>query len=176
MINTQRPISAYSMSDFENLNSAEFKRGKDKQKRKSRKGMIAAGVGAAAGIGAGVRYGGAEMKARKAASQYSTPALKESILKTGAKGQLSKDIDSIKSMPGRIGDSAKRAWSAAGTKTGVGNTNKGLIKEAGSRIGNVFKSGKAGKAAVIGAGLAGAGAVAGGGYAAYKAMKNRKKK
>lgn len=185
---SKKPIMAYSMSDFENINSAEFKRGKDKKKRKKRgigfyAGVGAGGLGAAGGLAAAARYGGAELKrnkelkklreARKTSDDPSS--LGDEMAGRGAKGKLDKDIQSIKNLGSKAKASGKRALDALKTPSGVGGTNKGLLREPISRLGNVFKSGKAGKAAVIGAGLAGAGAVAGGGYAAYKAMKNRKK-
>ena len=75
-----RPIAAFSMEDYERLTrssyqAAEFARGKDKKKRKSRAGMIAGGIGAglatAGAIGAGVRYGGAELATRGARKKAS---------------------------------------------------------------------------------------------------------
>lgn len=187
--NFSRPIAAYSMSDFENLNNANFKRGKDKKKRKSRTGMIAAGIAGAGAVGgAGVRYGRQAMDFRgqgKAKSQASQMRIDKAIAGGGAKGQLDRDIESVKKAPGKLFNSLKeapgkakasgeRALKAATTKTGAGNTSKGMLREPISRLGNVFKSGKVGKAAVIGAGLGGAAAVGGAGYAAYKAMKKRK--
>ena len=62
---TNRPIAAYTMAEFESLTSdnADFARGKDKKKRKSRAGLyagIGAGATGLAGLGAaGIRYGGA---------------------------------------------------------------------------------------------------------------------
>lgn len=65
-----RPIAAFSMEDYEKLTrnayqAAEFKRGKDKKKRKKRgalatAGMVAGGVAGTGLLGAAGRYGYAE--------------------------------------------------------------------------------------------------------------------
>lgn len=208
---SNKPINAYSMADMERLTrgagNAEFARrkgAKDKKKRMSRGTMAAIGAGSLAGagaIGAGIRYGGAELRSRKAGKELAGLREKAGLggtvdsaesqrlarqMRGGAKGRFRADVQAAKDLgsriknydykgtPGRAWESAKRAGKALQTKSGVGDTNAGWLREPVNRLGNVWKSGKAGQAGLVGAGLLGASAVAGGGYAAYKALKKRK--
>lgn len=157
-------IPAYTMADFENINNADFKRGKDKKKRKRRgtgfyAGVGAGGVGLAGALGAAARYGGAEIKKNKELKKLrearktslDPSSLGDEMAGGGARGRFDKDVKAIK-------NTAKKGAER------VGNLGKGLASMIASRP----KTSAA-------LGLAGAGALAGGGYAAYKALKNRKK-
>ena len=120
-------LAAFTMSEMERLQGipvANFKRGKDKKKRKKRGLGFAAGVGAAgaaglAGIGAAARYGGAEISQRRRASNIAkdfigpipagTPkadvdkvtkavraeAIEKGFAGRGARQTLSRDLDKI---------------------------------------------------------------------------------
>jgi hypothetical protein len=182
MTYTNRPIAAYTMAEFESLTSdnADFARGrgKDKKKRKSRAGLYA-GIGAGAvglgGLGAaGMRYGKPEYDMRKAQKNFDAKGYLAA--RGGAKGQLGRDVQSLKDM----GNRAKSAF-----ETIVGNAQSYGAAERGSATGmkgfgkaaiGGLKGISATRAGKIGLGLAAAGTAAGAGYGIYKAMKKGKKK
>lgn len=202
---TNRPIAAYTMTEFESLTSdnADFARGrgKDKKKRKSRAGLYA-GIGAGAvglgGLGAaGMRYGKPEYDMRKAQKNFDAKGYLAA--RGGAKGQFDRDVQSLKDMgdrvknydykgaPGRAFDSVKAGGNRAKSafETIVGNAQSYGAAERGSATGmkgfgkaaiGGLKGISATRAGKIGLGLAAAGTAAGAGYGIYKAMKKGKKK
>lgn len=128
-----RPIAAFSMSDYENLTrnpyqAAEFRRGKDKKKRKRRgalatAGMVAGGLAGAAGLGAAARYGGAAastaLAQRRLYNGASVSNRKSNKLDDwknmkmdvntgrnaasgGAKGQLDRDVKAVKDFGSKV--------------------------------------------------------------------------
>jgi hypothetical protein len=184
---TNRPIAAYTMTEFESLTSdnADFARGrgKDKKKRKSRAGLYA-GIGAGAvglgGIGAaGVRYGGAELSRRKQLDKLrkarvgsdDISSLGDEMAGRGAKGKFDRDVQSLKDMgskiknydykgaPGRAFDGIKGAAGKAGKFASLRGQQAAALATSAPGL------------AVLGAGL-----TAGAGYGIYKAMKKGKKK
>jgi hypothetical protein len=74
----------------------------------------------------------------------------------------------VKDAPRNVRRSAGNAITAARTPSGRGGYNAGILREGLNRGGQVWRSGAAGKAGLIGAGLAAAGAVGAGGYALKK--------
>lgn len=204
-----RPIAAFSMEDYERLTrtdyqAAEFKRGKDKKKRKSRTGMIAAGIGAAGALGVAGRYGMAGAKESgygdtryyRKGMPVKAGSLEDRARKfgSGVSSQVSRDIDSAKKFGKGVGQGLTNAktQAAMGMKDARYYAGQGIdrTKASGSRAMDALKSGKGlgklsgawksgavGQAGLVGAGLATAGALGAGGYAAYRAMnKNKKKK
>jgi hypothetical protein len=142
---SSRPIAAYSMSDFENLNSADFKRGKDKKKRKRRGGMIAAGIGAGA-LGAGAvggglyAYGSKGTKTTKKTSSGSvtqrtaSPIQRRMNAQTNAFGATIKELKEAKNYAGR-----KAAIKDLGSniKGILGETGRGIKVGAGKLAYNI---------------------------------------
>lgn len=185
--NSKKPINAYSMAEFESVtgkSTVEFGRGKDKMKR-HRKGMIAGGV--AAGLGAaGIagRYSGGFDKAKIMLDRSRGKATKIGDIrasKVGPKKRFGRDIESLKSTASKV-----KGYDYKGVPKRVGEYVKGAPKRAGNAINRATEVAKgagdklikaAGEHKVIAGGgaLAGVGLLGGAGYAAYKAMKNRKK-
>lgn len=224
--NTNRPIAAFSMADYESLTGrAEFGRGKDKTKRKKRglgfyAGVGAAGVAGAGALGAAARYGLAGAKeSRLGDTRYykggtqvpdtvyggmktsgATPVKAGSLedrarkFGSGAKSQVSRDIDSLKALGGRVRQGATNlktqvqmgaknaryyagqgvnATKASGSRAlSAAKGNAGLV----NKVKGIYSSGKVGKAGLAGAGLLGAAALGGAAYGASKLLSNRKKK
>jgi hypothetical protein len=158
---TNRPIAAYTMAEFESLTSdnADFARGKDKKKRKSRAGLYA-GLGAGAGLaGIGTRYAGAEISSRMGSKYLDRPQDKmtaQGYLKarkaaeSGGGGELfNRDIKAVKDLggrvknydykgaPGRAFDSVKAGGNRAKSafETIVGNAQSYGAAERGSATG-----------------------------------------
>ena len=198
---TNRPIAAYTMAEFESLTSdnAEFKRGKDKKKRKSRAGLYA-GLGAGgvglAGLGAaGMRYGGAEMATRKGRAEAAKNFDAKGYLAAGggAKGRFDSDMKAVGRKSQQFGDwmgnpinKAKAAYDSNAIDANVPYSNlkskKSVIGSTGSIGNRARQTAEAARnvlgtrAGKIGLGLAAAGLTAGAGYGIYKAMKKGKKK
>jgi hypothetical protein len=181
---TNRPIAAYTMAEFESLTSdnADFARGKDKKKRKSRAGLYA-GIGAGAlALGApAVRYGGAEVMSRMAGNKMkkSGKARHPELLYGkgysesggGAKGALGRDVQSVKDMGNRVKGAAGSAFDK------VKNADyKGMPGKFGSMASRRAQQAAALATSAPGLAVLGAGAAAAGGYGIYKAMKKGKKK
>ena len=201
---TNRPIAAYTMAEFESLTSdnANFARGKDKKKRKSRAGLYAGiGAGATALGGLAARYGGSAIDYRRAgkadsqASQMKMDARRsqanegkrgmfaprsqadqmrvdEAFKSGGAKGKMSRDIKRAKSAFETI---VGNAQSYGAAERGSATGMKGFGKAAMGGLKGISATG----AGRVGLGLAAAGTaagVAGAGYGIYKAMKKGKKK
>jgi len=116
-----RPIAAFSMEDYERLTrnayqAAEFKRGKDKKKRKKRgalatAGMIAGGLTGAGALAAGARYGGAELARNKRLNKLrdarkmpgaDISALVDEMAGSVAKGQLNRDVQEVKDFGSKV--------------------------------------------------------------------------
>ena len=76
-----------------------------------------------------------------------------------------KTADRLSAAINRGRGSYGRAVTAAMTPTSQQSFKGGALRELGNRTRNVWKSGKVGKAGLLGAGLSAAGVVAGGGYA-----------
>jgi hypothetical protein len=172
---TKRPIAAYTMAEFESLTSdnADFARGKDKKKRKSRAGLYA-GIGAGAvglgGLGAaGMRYGKPEYDMRKAQKNFDAKGYLAA--RGGAKGQFDRDVQSLKDMGDRV-----KNYDYKGAPGRAFDGIKGAAGKAGK-----FASLRGQQAAALatsapGLAVLGAGLTAAAGYGIYKAMKKGKKK
>jgi hypothetical protein len=172
---TNRPIAAYTMAEFESLTSdnADFARGKDKKKRKSRAGLYA-GIGAGAvglgGLGAaGMRYGKPEYDMRKAQKNFDDKGYLAA--RGGAKGQFDRDVQSLKDMGDRV-----KNYDYKGAPGRAFDGIKGAAGKAGK-----FASLRGQQAAALatsapGLAVLGAGLTAGAGYGIYKAYKKGKKK
>jgi hypothetical protein len=172
---TKRPIAAYTMAEFESLTSdnADFARGKDKKKRKSRAGLYA-GIGAGAvglgGLGAaGMRYGKPEYDMRKAQKNFDDKGYLAA--RGGAKGQFDRDVQSLKDMGDRV-----KNYDYKGAPGRAFDGIKGAAGKAGK-----FASLRGQQAAALatsapGLAVLGAGLTAGAGYGIYKAYKKGKKK
>lgn len=183
-------MSRYYIYDSYTDEVAEFAKRKDNRRRNA---MIAGGAGATVvgGALAPITYGGYRM-ARDSGLGRGNAAL--SALNTtgkavgavgrgaygaarevaGAYGQAYKEMGKDIYKRGRAAAggayrrgraSAGRAWGAVTTGSGVGGSNAGILREPLNRIGNVWKSGKVGKAAILGS-------LAAAGYAGYRAKKN----
>lgn len=193
-----RPIAAFSMEDYERLTrtdyqAAEFRRGKDKKKRKSRSalataGMVAGGLGAAGALAGGIRYGmaGAKESGYKDTRYYKkgmpvkAGSLEDRARKfgSGASSQVSRDIDSAKKFGKGVGQGLTNAktQAAMGMKDARYYAGQGIdrTKASGSRAMDALKSGKglgklsgAWKSGAVGkAGLVGAGLATAGALAA----------
>jgi hypothetical protein len=204
---TNRPIAAYTMAEFESLTSdnADFARGKDKKKRKSRAGLYA-GIGAGAvglgGIGAaGVRYGGAELSRRKQLDKLrkarvgsdDISSLGDEMAGRGARGRFDSDMKAVGKKSQQFGDwmgnpvnKAKAAYDSNAIGANVPysdlKSKKSVIGSTGSMGNRARQTTEAARnvlgtrAGKIGLGLAAAGTAAGAGYGIYKAMKKGKKK
>lgn len=182
-------MSRYYIYDSYTDEVAEFAKRKDNRRRNA---MIAGGAGATVvgGALAPITYGGYRM-ARDAGMGRGNAAL--SALNTtgkavgaagraaygatrdvaGAYGRAYKEMGSDIYARGRAAAgsayrrgraSANRAWNAATTGTGATGRMR-YAAEPLNRIGNVWKSGKVGKAAILGS-------LAAAGYAGYRAKKN----
>jgi hypothetical protein len=204
---TNRPIAAYTMAEFESLTSdnADFARGKDKKKRKSRAGLyagIGAGATGLAGAGAaGIRYGGAELsrrgqldKLRKArVNSDDISSLGDEMAGRGAKGRFDSDMKAVGRKSQQFGDwmgnpinKAKAAYDSNAIGANVPYSNlkskKSVIGSTGSMGNRARQTAEAARNVLgttggkVGLGLAGAGLVGGAGYGIYKAMKKGKKK
>jgi hypothetical protein len=121
-----------------------------------------------------MRYGKPEYDMRKAQKNFDAKGYLAA--RGGAKGQLGRDVQSLKDM----GNRAKSAF-----ETIVGNAQSYGAAERGSATGmkgfgkaaiGGLKGISATRAGKIGLGLAAAGTAAGAGYGIYKAMKKGKKK
>jgi hypothetical protein len=188
-----RPIAAFSMEDYEKLTrnayqAAEFKRGKDKKKRKKRGLGFYAGVGAgglagAGALAAGARYGGAELGLRSAnkrleKGQYKSQGamLKDDIVSRsgGAKGVLERDKANLMALGDRI-----KNYDYKGLPARTGKRIK-LTAEALPSYGKqALAKGRAALGTTggkIGAGLGAAALLGGAGYGAYRMMNKKKKK
>lgn len=204
---TNRPIAAYTMAEFESLTSdnADFARGKDKKKRKSRAGLYA-GIGAGAvglgGLGAaGMRYGGAELSKRKQLDKLrkarvgadDISSLGDEMAGGGAKGRFDSDMKAVGRKSQQFGDwmgnpvnKAKAAYDSNAIGANVPysdlKSKKSVIGSTGSMGNRARQTTEAARnvlgtrAGKIGLGLAAAGVTAGAGYGIYKAMKKGKKK
>jgi hypothetical protein len=189
-----RPIAAFSMEDYERLTrnayqAAEFKRGKDKKKRKKRGLGFYAGVGAggltgAGALAAGARYGGAELGSRKAGKELSDLRMKTGLggsvdpnesqrlarkMRGGAKGQLNRDVQAVKDFGSKV-----KNYDYKGIPGRVGEAAKNVAGKAGNAWMNSY-----GKLGLLGGGLATAGtlgALGAAGYGAYRMMNKKKKK
>lgn len=180
----------FTMADMES--DAEFARrrgSKDKTKRRSRlanAGIAAGGLAGATALGAGARYGGAEISTRLAERRLYNGASPQNKSKNGlndwkkmkmnvntarnaasggAKGQWVRDKAYMQSVPGRLKASGTSAVNAFKGGKGIGG-----------KLGGVFNSGKVGRYGMLGAGVATGGALVGGGIMGAKAYRNRKKK
>jgi hypothetical protein len=163
------------MAEFESLTSdnADFARGKDKKKRKSRAGLYA-GIGAGAvglgGLGAaGMRYGKPEYDMRKAQKNFDDKGYLAA--RGGAKGQFDRDVQSLKDMGDRV-----KNYDYKGAPGRAFDGIKGAAGKAGK-----FASLRGQQAAALatsapGLAVLGAGLTAGAGYGIYKAYKKGKKK
>lgn len=161
-----RPIAAFSMEDYERLTrnayqAAEFKRGKDKKKRKSRSalataGMVAGGLGAAGALAGGIRYGmaGAKESGYKDTRYYKkgmpvkAGSLEDRARKfgSGVSSQVSRDIDSAKKFGKGVGQGLTNAKTQVqmGMKDARYYAGQGIdrTKASGSRALDALKSGK----------------------------------
>jgi hypothetical protein len=204
---TNRPIAAYTMAEFESLTSdnADFARGKDKKKRKSRAGLYA-GIGAGAvglgGLGAaGMRYGGAELSKRKQLDKLrkarvgadDISSLGDEMAGRGARGRFDSDMKAVGRKSQQFGDwmgnpvnKAKAAYDSNAIGANVPysdlKSKKSVIGSTGSMGNRARQTTEAARnvlgtrAGKIGLGLAAAGLTAGAGYGIYKAYKKGKKK
>ena len=154
------PMSYYTMGDV--LGLAEFGRGKDKQKRKRRGGMVAAGVGGTGVVAAGGRYGTAavqgargNMAANTAAANRkgfarlfgakSTGVSNVGAARAGAGGALASDLARAKRFGGSV---AGRARSAGGAVAGRARSAGGAVA---GRSRSVASSVRGGASNTIGA-------------------------
>jgi hypothetical protein len=189
-----RPIAAFSMEDYEKLTrnayqAAEFKRGKDKKKRKRRgalatAGMIAGGLAGAGALAAGARYGGAEASTRlanrrltkdmetyqdgnisnvKAKGQRVNINTMRNAQSGGAKGQLDRDVQAIKDFGSKV-----KNYDYKGIP--------GRVSDAASRAYGAGRAALGTTGGKIGAGLGAAALLGGAGYGAYRMMNKKKKK
>lgn len=195
-----KPIAAFSMAEYEQITrgtTAEFKRGKDKKKRKRRGLGFYAGVGAAgtAGIGAlgaAARYGGAAASTALAQRRLyngapGTNAKSNKIdgwknmkmdvntarnaASGGARGQLKRDVDSAKQLGSKI-----KNYDYKGIPGKLGNKAKAAGQGA-MNIGKGLTSAAASRPLrSAGLALGGAAALGGVAYGAKKLLDRNKKK
>jgi hypothetical protein len=152
-------LAAFTLSEMENLDTADFARPKgarDKRPRRRRGAAIAgAGLAGAGVLGAGIRYGGAELATRRKVGS----ALKDAGVKTGGKylraglgggapGQARRDIAAgrkVLTNPGEalknLGMSTNRGLRGMGSraKAAATGTYRGAqrgIQATGAAIGN----------------------------------------
>ena len=195
-------IAAYSMADMEE-HYAEFGRGKDKKRRKSRAGKYAAigaaGAAGAGAVGAGVRYGKAALSGisenKKLLDAFGKKPGQEGTLSNvqaaalGARTKLGRDLEPVKRTAIKAGNwlgnpinKAKAGYQSSDISAAAGRSQNAKIRSTGSlgnklrQTGNAIKNVAGTRAGKIGAGLALAGALGGAGYGAYRAMKGKKKK
>lgn len=178
-----RPIAAFSMEDYERLTrnsyqAVEFKRGKDKQKRKKRGAGFYAGVGAAGLAGAGaLGYGtsvGLRAGKKRAIGQLMPSATAEGGKYSNYREKMKNNTGSnlMVREPGFIGRSKNIIGQDAKRLSNLGSSAKQRAMELGSKAKGALGT-TGGK---IGAGLGAAALLGGAGYGAYRMMNKKKKK
>ncbi len=127
---SNRPISAYSMYDYEDL-TADFKRGKDKKKRKRRGAMIAGGIGAGAlGVGAGAAgLYGLGTKSTVTNTRTATGDVRKTTLSPIAQ-RMRRETDALKETVKELGQKGKRKQAFKDLGTNI----KGIARETGRGI------------------------------------------
>lgn len=163
-------MSRYYIYDTYTDSVAEFARGDKKEDNRARNAaIVAGGAGAAGAIGAGVRYGGAQLATNRAINKYGRGSMaagvdRASIAKTfgdGAMGQVRRDV--------------------AGARTAIGNQYSRAKSGGKKAVGTIAKAAKGGYGTkgrlALGLGaLTAAGTVAGAGYAGVAGKKAYDKK